>query len=142
MDTTEAAERVGTTPRVLRQFLRSSYSTFVAVGSGARYEFNERDITTLAKRFSDWHGAGKPKPQSATKPPRSRTTTKKSITESQAERDAAVWADESPVQLEDIRDPRVRARVKADAQRAEDQLMMLLLAKGMHVLQAGNRRVA
>jgi hypothetical protein len=137
MDTQEVASQLGTTPRVLRQFLRSPYSTFVAVGSGARYDFNERDLPTLAKRFEDWQGDGKPKPKSSTiaKP------TPKSRAARQRERDQAEWEDEGPViKLEDIRDPRVRARVRMDARAAEDKLMMLLLAKKMHVLQRGDRR--
>jgi hypothetical protein len=46
-----------------------------------------------------------------------------------------VWFEEGPIRIEDIRDPRVRARVKRDAQAAEMRLMLLLLAKGMHVTQ-------
>lgn len=139
MDTAEAANRLGTTPRILRAFLRSPMSTFVAVGSGARYEFTERDLPTLDKRFSDWRGCGKPKSNRVS--PVAEAPQTKSI-----ERDQATWADEEASgaipELEDIRDPRIRARVKAAAREAEDRLMMLLMAKGLHVLQRGDRRIA
>ena len=54
MDTKDVAQRIGTTPRTLRQFLRSAYSTFVPVGSGARYDFTERELPTISKRFREW----------------------------------------------------------------------------------------
>lgn len=141
MDTTEVAEKLGTTPRTLRQFLRSPMSTFVAVGSGARYDFTEKDLPTLGKRFAEWKGAGKPRPEESkrtkTKSPKARP---KDV--QQRERDKAEWAEEGPVVLEDIRNPRVRARVKADAQAAEDRLTLLLLSKHMHITQLGDRKSA
>jgi hypothetical protein len=135
MDTADVATRLGTTPRVLRQFLRSSFSTFQAVGSGGRYDFTDRDVSTIEKRFSEWRGAGKPRPNGDAPS----STPRKPKLEIQRERDMAEWADEGPVELEDIRDPRVRARVRANARRAEDQLMMLLMSKGRHITQLGNR---
>lgn len=133
MDTKDVAAALGTTPRTFRQFLRSPMSTFQAVGSGARYEFTERDLPTLMKRFAEWQGAGKPKPDNgSTMTPGDRPTreTRNSIN------DRAIWEEEGPVELEDIRDPRIRARVRKNAQAAEDRLTMLLLAKGMHITQA------
>jgi hypothetical protein len=138
MDTKTVAEAIGTTPRVLRQFLRSGDSTFVAVGSGARYEFTEADIPTLVKRFSLWQGAGKPKPKTPTPVPVVQQAKAAEI----RKRDEAEWAEEGPVSLEDIRNPRVRARVKRDAQAAEARLMVLLMAKGLHITQRGNDLVS
>lgn len=131
MDTTEVATHLGTTPRTFRQFLRSPMSTYQAVGSGARYDFTERDLPTITKRFAEWQGAGKPKPASATPTP----ATRKPKADKDREKDAVVWAEEGPIVIADIRDPRVRARVKAAAQAAEDRLAVLLMAKGMHVAQ-------
>lgn len=113
-------------------------STFAAVGSGARYDFTEADIVTLAKRFEAWRGAGKPKPE-GTKNTRS---TRKDKAAARREQDAAQWAEEGTVKLADIRDPRVRAEVKRRAQADEDRLMMLLLSHGMHVTQLGDRKTA
>jgi hypothetical protein len=141
VDTTETATKLGTTPRILRQFLRSNYSTFVAVGSGSRYDFNERDLPMLDKRFSEWKGGVKSK---ATKTRNKKSPVIPPVTRPRlpkpSKKDRAVWEEEGQVEIEDIRSPRVRARVKADAQAAEDRLMMLLMAKGMHVSQLGDRR--
>lgn len=138
MDTRDVAEHLGTTPRVLRQFLRSPISTFAAVGSGGRYDFSTADMATLEKRFVQWRGESKAK---VTTPVRAIPSTAEKL-KAQRERDLAEWEDEGPVELEDIRDPRVRARVRAAARMAEDQLMMLLMAKGMHITQLGDRQAS
>jgi hypothetical protein len=138
MDTRDVATQLGITPRLLRQFLRSPFSTFAAVGSGGRYDFTDRDVQAIGKRFAEWRGAGKPRPEGEIKPRKPRQDKK----ESQRERDEAEWEDEGDVVLEDIRDPRVRARVRAAAERAELELMMLLLAKGRHITQLGDRRAS
>lgn len=142
MDTSDVAAALETTPRTLRQFLRSGHSTFVPVGSGARYDFTERDMPTLKKRFTDWQSAGKPRPDSAKKA--KPTTTPKATTKAdkQLARDKTEWAEEGPVKLEDIRDPRIRARVKRSASAAEDRLMLRLMAAGLHVTQLGDRKSA
>lgn len=140
MDTTEAASRIGTTPRVLRAFLRTPYSTFVAVGSGARYDFSESDIPILSKRYGEWRGAGRPKPTPAARKAQPVVRAEKQLV--QRKRDVEVWEEEGDVTLPDIRDPRVRARVLREAKAAEEQLMMLLYANGMHVLQKGDRKIA
>lgn len=143
MDTTEVANRLKITPRVLRQFLRSPVSTFVAVGSGSRYEFDEADLPTIEKRFSEWKSGNKAAP--ATKnakpqtPPKVLTRTSK---REPSKKDRAVWQEEGPVCIEDIRQPHVRNRILADARAAEDRLMMLLMSKGMHVSQLGDNRKA
>ena len=139
MDTSEVAPLLGTTPRVFRQFLRSGYSTFASVGSGSRYDFTEKDIPTLQRRFSEWKGDGKPRPANERKP---RVPQAKTAKDAQRTLDMKVWAEEGNVVIEDIRDPRVRARVIADAQAAEDRLMQRLIAAGVHVYQLGDRKLA
>lgn len=143
MDTKEVATHLGTSPRTFRQFLRSPISTFVAVGSGARYEFEERDLPTIERRFSEWNEKGKPKPEGAK---RSRTPGRKTakVEPKIRQRDIEVWDEEESSstgvpQMDDIRDPRVRRRIKADARAAEDRLMMLLMSKGLHITQLGDR---
>jgi hypothetical protein len=141
MDTSEAAARLGTTPRTLRQFLRSPMSTFVAVGSGSRYEFTEQDIPTLQKRFTDWRSGNKtavPTTPKLTPAPRPATPTRRQP----SKKDRAVWEEEGVIRIDDIRNPRVRARVKANAQAAENRLMMLLMSRGLHVTQLGDQRKA
>lgn len=145
MDTADVAAELGTTPRTLRQFLRSDHSTFQAVGSGARYDFTERDLPTLKKRFTDWQKAGKPRPdggrpaKTSTTTPAQRRTTR---AQQQQARDRQEWEEEGPVVIEDIRDPRVRARVRARAADAENRLMERLVAAGLHVYQLGDRKSA
>jgi hypothetical protein len=139
MDTKEAAEALGTTPRELRAFLRSEFSTFVPVGSGSRYDFNDKDIVTLGKRFPEWKGAGKPNSKKTGSTTTTTTRSSSAKRENQRRKDSVVWAEESPVVLEDIRNPRVRARVMADAKAAEDRLELRLLAAGLHITQLGNR---
>jgi hypothetical protein len=135
MDTREVAEHLGTTPRVFRQFLRSPISTYVAVGSGARYDFTERDLPTIKKRFAEWNTEGKPKPEGERKAPVVKATPVSPV-------DEEVWADEGPIVLEDIRDPRVRARVKRDARAAEERLELILIAAGLHISQLGDRKAS
>lgn len=54
MNASEAADKIGTDAKTLRRFIRSPKSTFKAVGSGGRYEFEEKDIPTLRKKFEEW----------------------------------------------------------------------------------------
>lgn len=131
MDTKTVAAKLGTSPRQLRQFLRSGHSTFQAVGSGARYDFTEKELPTIAKRFGEWRSQGRP--VVTAQPVAPRTTPPAEVV--QAHKDRKVWAEEGPIELEDIRNPRVRRRVLADARAAEDRLATLLIANGMHVLQ-------
>lgn len=143
MDTAQVADVLGTSPRKLRVFLRSTFSTFVPVGSGARYDFTDREIPTLKKRFTEWEKAGKPRPQNQPKavvkqakdgPP------KLSEQQKQEQRDRQVWAEEGEVKIPDIRDPRVRARALADAAAAEERLMLRLMAAGLHITQLGDKQ--
>jgi hypothetical protein len=143
MNTKQVAELLGTDPRTLRQFLRSSASTFVAVGSGARYDFTERDVPTIKKKFSEWSGAVRgatttPAPVRRVRPVVQ--TSEEQVREAQRTRDEEVWAEEGPIHMPDIRNPKVRARVRRDAEDREARLMMLLMSRGMHVMQKGDRR--
>ena len=138
MDTAEVAAQLGTTARTLRVFLRSAHSTFIPVGSGARYDFTDREIPTLKKRFAEWQKAGKPRPASAAKTDPKPTT--KSKVSAKDKRDQQVWSEEGDVKIPDIRDPKVRARALADARAAEDRLMLRLMAAGLHITQLGDKR--
>jgi hypothetical protein len=127
MDTATVAQHLGTTPRRLRQFLRSEGSTFVAVGSGARYDFTDDDLPALRTRWETWSGTKAPTPTP--------TPVRAAADDSTRLRDAEVWAEEGPVELPDIRDPRVRAAVRARAEAEERRLDHLLLAAGLHITQ-------
>lgn len=55
---TEAAEEIGTTPRLLRRFLRSNDSWKNATQAG-RYEFTESELKSLQIQFNKWHSGRK-----------------------------------------------------------------------------------
>jgi hypothetical protein len=134
MNTTEVAAHLGTTPRTLRQFLRSNSSTFVAVGSGSRYEFDTGELPTLEKRFREWSGQG----TATRKRPKAAVPVQRRSPDTRASRDAEVWAaEEGQIVLEDIRKPEVRAAVRAEARRQEDHLNLLLMRAGLHISQSG-----
>jgi hypothetical protein len=135
MDTSEVAAIIGTHPRQLRAFLRSPISTFVAVGSGARYEFTETDIPLIKKRFTEWQGQGKPKATTTPASPARTTTSAFAKARTARLRDQAVWEEEGAVVIPDIRDPRIRREVKERARRAEEALNLRLLAVGLHITQ-------
>lgn len=121
MDTKAVAALIGTSPRVLRRFLRSEGSTFTAVGSNARYDFTERDLPTIRTRFAAWQHCP---PVPVVDPPVVPQTT-----------DTLVWDDGDACVLEDIRDPSVRARVRRIAREQENRLELQLLAVGLHITQ-------
>jgi len=53
LSTKDVAEKVGTDPKTLRQFLRAS-SDYAACGSGSRYSFTAKDIAPMKTRFNKW----------------------------------------------------------------------------------------
>jgi predicted transcriptional regulator len=57
LTTKEVADKLGTTPRRLRRFLRAERH---GVGTGKRYEFTAPAIATLKKAFSAWDKANAP----------------------------------------------------------------------------------
>lgn len=134
MDTKEIATLLGTEPKILRRFLRSPACPFQSVGSGARYSFTKAQIDELKAGFVIW-SKGKivvPRPRQP-----------KQTAQRQLSRDQQVWEDEARrgkvIVLEDIRDPRVRAKVKRIAREQEERLMQRLLAKGLHITQMRDR---
>ena len=131
VDTKEVASHLKTDPKTLRRFLRSSACTFKPVGSGGRYTFKPSDLEELSRDFRAW---SKGKNVSPARPPAPRPAA-----DDQEARDRAVWAEEGPVVLEDIRDPRVRARVRRIAAEQEARLNSRLLAKGLHITQWAGR---
>jgi hypothetical protein len=138
MDSSTAAAKIGTSPKVLRRFLRSSASSFRAVGSGARYDFRESDIDRLRKEFIAWSSGRCEVP--TVKPKGSRGGKRVKI--SQEDRDRMVWAEEEqqrggPLILPNINDPGVRAAVRAEARRQEAVLAERLMAVGLHISQPG-----
>lgn len=141
LDSRAVADMLGTTPKILRQFLRSPQSTFQAVGSNARYEFTTNDLPTLRKRFAEW--AAKRSTPATVKPTKSNVAQAQrdeAVTKrTQAERDRAVWDEEGPVVLPDIRNPAVLQAVRDTARAQEMRLDELLMAAGLHITQWRDR---
>lgn len=126
IDTKTVAAALGTEPKVLRRFLRDPKSTYAAVGSGSRYNFTDNDLPELARRFQEWSGSKASRPVVVRVPQDENT---------QREKDIAVWEEEGPIFLEDIRDPRVRRRVKDVAAAQMARLDERLMAVGLHISQ-------
>lgn len=121
MNSAEAAQAIGTDAPTLRKFLRSAASTFRAVGSGARYVFDDSDLPVLKRKFAAWEASL----NKASNPPAKRaphTTTKTPKTEV----DREVWADEPEFVVPDVRDPRIRAMVRAQEIQAREALRELI----------------
>lgn len=55
MNTRQAAEAMGTTPKILRQFLRAD-KRYANVGSSGRYTFTPRQVAGMKKHFAEWVG--------------------------------------------------------------------------------------
>lgn len=51
LSTKAVAEKLGTDPKTLRVFLRS---TSQGVGSGSRYSFTAKDVAPLKAKFTKW----------------------------------------------------------------------------------------
>lgn len=128
MNTSDAAARLETTPRVLRRFLRSD-STYRNAGSGGRYDFDETDLPTLRKRFDAWV-SGKPAVSSGGSPRVGRQRTQSN--------DNGVSADTIPTHMIRSRDPKTRAAIRAAAEARVDRLEKQLMAAGVHISQGRN----
>jgi hypothetical protein len=136
MDSRAVADALNTDPKTLRRFLRDPGTSFTPVGSGGRYSFTPDDLKVIRREFTPWHrvqvdkASEKPAQNPAATSARGR---RKGMTD--AERDALVWAEEPPIELADLRDPRVRAHVRERARRSENLLIAKLMAAGLHVSQ-------
>lgn len=149
MDSRAVAAALGTDAKTLRRFLREPSTSFTPVGSGGRYSFTPADVDAIRVEFAPWAerqaarmAAKAPVPSAGTrgtKSPRQAVLT-------QLDRDRMVWEEEARLSgepiLQDLRDPRVRARVRAQAQAAEDRLMQQLREAGLHVAQMRDRAAA
>lgn len=63
LNTTQVAEKLETTPRELRKFLRSITEKDSQPGKGSRWSLEGREIPKLRKQFADWKAAQEAKVQ-------------------------------------------------------------------------------
>lgn len=57
LNTAQAAEKLDTTPRELRKFLRSITEKDSQPGKGSRWTLEARDVTKMRKQFDSWKAA-------------------------------------------------------------------------------------
>jgi hypothetical protein len=135
MDTRAVADQLGTDPKTLRRFLRSSASSVTPVGSGGRYAFTNDQLPTMRREFDGWTASQADKPVAVTSSRKTSPKTKRT----QADRDAEVWAEEGDVVMPDIRIPAVRRAVRMAAAARVERLEALLRERGLHISQSRDR---
>lgn len=57
LTTAQAAEKLDTTPRELRKFLRSITEKENQPGKGSRWNLEVREVNKMKKQFADWQAA-------------------------------------------------------------------------------------
>lgn len=160
LSTADIANELGTSPRTLRQFLRSASSTYTAVGSGARYAFTDADLPTLRNRFAAWNTKGKvvPMTDDSTKRYANGSTgsapsrqpgyvnpKRKALRAmTQDERDRLVWEEEEaengPVVVPNVlTDRKAREAAWGIGRERAARLNARLLELGIHVSQQGRQ---
>lgn len=122
MNTREAAEQLKTDPKRLRRFLRQD-PTYRNAGQGGRYEFTDKDIPTLRKRFETWVIATA-KPDNAVAP---------------ARRSRKKAGDSMPVHIANVPAHKLTTKQREERNRLSrervDRLEAALKAKGLHISQ-------
>jgi hypothetical protein len=126
MNTSVVAERLNTTPKTLRRFLRGD-ATYANAGSGGKYDFQESDIPTLAKRFGKWSSKSRLAPAKSAD-----VSTPRRVREVKDSVDDAVYP-----HVIRSNDPVTRRRVRKLAIERENHLRQLMIDAGLHISQTG-----
>jgi hypothetical protein len=119
LSTRDTADRLSTTPKILRQFLRQD-DTFGGVGSGARYGIEEKDIPRLKARFEAW-GQGR-----------------KNVWPVKKDSDTD-GSPGLPTSVLRARDRRTREMVARQAEERVNRLEAMLRERGLHISQMRER---
>jgi hypothetical protein len=134
MDSRAVAVELGTDAKTLRRFLRSDGSSVTPVGSGGRYTFDEADMPTIREEFATWSAGAvivKPAP----------TPKVRRVPRSPQSRDKAIWAEEGPVTLPDIRNPHVLRAVRISEAAREARLCAMMRRAGLTTTPRPSARV-
>jgi hypothetical protein len=133
MDSRAVASALDTDPKTLRRFLRSETSSVTPVGSGGRYVFDEADLPIMRAEFGVWSQSIAPKPVVTRKPKR--------VPRANYNRDEAVWAEEGPVNLPDIKQPAILRSVRVSEAARETRLVALMRQAGLTTRPRPSARV-
>ena len=106
----EAAAEIGTTPRLLRRFLRANDSWVNATQAG-RYSFTESEMQSLKKQFNHWQGTRSTRP--------TRTSQRQETELSYLDQDKGISVDDM---LRVKKDPALRRQVLARRQERHRRL--------------------
>lgn len=63
LNTAQAAEKLETTPRELRKFLRSVTEKDSQPGKGSRWTLEAREVNKMRKQFNEWKAAREVAPE-------------------------------------------------------------------------------
>jgi hypothetical protein len=111
----EAAAEIGTTPRLLRRFLRANDSWKNATQAG-RYSFTESELASLKKQFNHWQGTR------STRPPR--TSVRQETELSYLDQDKGISVEQM---MKMKNDPYLRSEVFKRRQERRKRLMNRLM---------------
>ena len=125
MNTSAVAERLNTTPKTLRRFLRSD-PTYMNAGSGGKYDFAESDMPTLTRRFTTWSSKSRPAAPKRTTP-----------VETAGRREVPDNDVAAPVRAITTNNPVIRANIRKLAAEREQNLRQLMIDAGLHISQTG-----
>lgn len=118
LGTKEAAEKLGTSPKRLRKFLRDA-PEYGGTGMGGRYGFDDEAYALLAERFGKWKGS-KPTPRAK----RERASTELAHLNS----DPAATVD---TLRRSVRNPRLRNQLHAQRNLRQSKLLARMKEVGL-----------
>jgi hypothetical protein len=144
MNSSEAAAKLGTTPKELRRFLRAdpSYTNASNTSSG-RYGFSDQDFPTLQRRFTAWQSKNAGRKRRSTV---STATPAETVSVASKKPKRRVRANGAPGLPTEILDRRLytseRDRVARLSRERVERLENQLMAAGLHVSQMRDREVS
>ena len=131
MDANQLAEKLGTTGKKLRNFIRKS-GVVTTVGSGGKYDFDKSDVVRVTKRWNE-HTSGK----SAASP---RPAAPVNATGGPIPSHVSTGDDTIPLRVALSNNPNTRREVRRLARARDERLQAQLRATNSHITQSGVAR--